>query len=147
MNVLKNQRIGFFAYIIVAIMTFVALFFYVSNVNAPYYEDMDVSVLTIIICALAAVVGVIVISVIAKGKIAGIIMDVLRVASTSLIIVAGARFIGMRVESFGYIFGSNLELGNDAAFSAGGQAIVVIIIFIVTWFLSVIASFLRVGQK
>ena len=49
MGAIKNQRFGFFAYIIVAIMMFVSLMIYVSNVNTAYYEDMDTSVLLIIL--------------------------------------------------------------------------------------------------
>ncbi|WP_089984748.1 hypothetical protein [Clostridium sp. C105KSO13] len=64
-----------------------------------------------------------------------------------LIIVSAVTFIGMRVESFGYIFGSNLEMGNKAAFSAGRQAIVGIVLFMITWIISVIASFMPVGTK
>lgn len=128
-------------------MMFVSLMIYVSNVNTAYYEDMDTSVLLIILCALIAAIGTVILSAAAKGKIAEIITDVLRVAATVLIIVAGVKFIGMRVESFGYIFGSNLEMGNDAAFSAGGQAITAIVIFVITWILSIAAAFFKVGQK
>ena len=69
------------------------------------------------------------------------------VVGAALIILAGATFIGMRVESFGYIYGSNLELGNDAAFTAGNQAIWTIVIFVVTWIISVISAFLPTGKK
>lgn len=144
---MKKLGFGFVAYILVAVMTLVSLYFYVSNVNTAYYEDMDVSVLMIIIGALAAVLCAMALSAAAKGKAAEIIADILRVASTALIIVAGVKFIGMRVESFGYIFGSNLELGNDAAFAAGGQAITAIVVFVVTWVLSIVASFLKIGKK
>lgn len=64
-----------------------------------------------------------------------------------LIIVSAVTFIGMRVESFGYIFGSNLEMGKKAAFSVGRQAIVGIVLFMITWIISVIASFMPVGTK
>jgi hypothetical protein len=53
----------------------------------------------------------------------------------------------MRLESFGYIYGSNLELGNDLAFEAGNQAIWTIIIFMVNWIVSLVAAFLPVGKK
>jgi hypothetical protein len=69
------------------------------------------------------------------------------VAGSALIIYAGATFISMRVESFGYIYGSNLELGNQLTFDAGGQAIALIVVFVVTWIISLVASFLEVGKK
>ena len=49
--------------------------------------------------------------------------------------------------SFGYIYGSNLELGNQQAFDAAGQAITLIVVFVVTWIVSLVASFLEVGKK
>lgn len=147
MEFIKKQKIGFWAYIIVAIMTIASLGIYVSNVTAAYYKDMNSRVVIMMICAIVAIVVTIVLPQFARGKIATVIVDVLRVALAALIIFSGATFIGMRVESFGYIFGSNLELGNEAAFSAGTQAITGIVLFVVTWVISVIASFLEVGKK
>ncbi|WP_197276432.1 hypothetical protein [Bacillus sp. JCM 19034] len=60
---------------------------------------------------------------------------------------AGVTFIEMRLESFGYIFGSNLELGNEAAFEAGSQAVKGIMLFAVTWVLSSIVAFLDVEKN
>jgi len=148
MEFIKNQKIvGFVAYIIVTIMTIVSIIVYVSNVSTAYYDDMNVNVLGMMVCALVFIVATVVLSQIAIGKIVKIAIDIFRVASAVLIILSVVTFVGMRVESFGYIFGSNLELGNDAAFSAGSQAITVIILLVVTWFLAVVASFFEVGKK
>lgn len=147
MDFLKKQRIGFLAYIVVAIMAIISLVVYVMNVNMPYYKDMNTTILMMMVGALIALVGVIMLPLVAKGKVIDIFVDVLRVAATVLIIASGTKFIGMRIESFGYIFGSNLELGNEAAFSAGSQAIVGIVLFIVTWILAVITSFFKIGKK
>ncbi|MFC4323602.1 hypothetical protein [Litchfieldia salsa] len=38
-------------------------------------------------------------------------------------------------------------MGNEAAFVAGEQAIMLIVIFLITWVLSIIASFFSVGKK
>ena len=148
MKLIKQQKKGFFiAYVITAIMAAASLITYVLNVSAAYYQDMKISVVIMMVCALACIAAVILLPLIVKGKMVWIIADALRVAAAVLIIQAGAAFIGMRVESFGYIYGSNLELGNEAAFSAGAQAITGIIFFVITWILSLAASFFEMGKK
>ena len=137
---MKNQKFGSWAYLVVAVLTVVCLVMYVMNATAPYYEDLDGN----LIFVLMAAVGVTVAALVVKGQ---VIADLCRVASSALIIYAGATFISMRVESFGYIYGSNLELGNQLAFDAGGQAIALIVVFVVTWIISLVASFLEVGKK
>ena len=113
---------------------------YIMNATAPYYEDLNGDIIFI----LAAAVGVLVAVVMLKNP---LIVDLCRVVAAALIIYAGGSFISMRVESFGYIYGSNLELGNQQAFDAGGQAIVLIVLFVITWIISLVASFLEVGKK
>ena len=137
---MKNQKFGSLAYLVVAVLTLVCLVMYIMNATAPYYEDLDGT----LIFVLAAAVGVAVAALVLKNQ---IVADLCRVAASALIIYAGATFISMRVESFGYIYGSNLELGNQQAFDAGGQAIALIVVFIVTWLISLVASFLEVGKK
>lgn len=147
MNFLKNQKIGFFAYIIVGLMTITSLSIYISNVNKPYYEDMRMNVLFMLIGAIVAILVSIILPQLGDSKGLKIVVDVSRIIATVLIIWAGVRFISMRVESFGYIFGSNLELGNEAAFEAGEQAVLLIVIFVITWVLSILASFFNIGKK
>lgn len=137
---MKNQKFGSWAYLVIAVLTVVCLVMYVMNATAPYYEDLDGN----LIFVLMAAVGVTVAALVMKGQ---VIADLCRVAASALIIYAGATFISMRVESFGYIYGSNLELGNQLAFDAGGQAIALIVVFVVTWIISLVASFLEVGKK
>lgn len=137
---MKNQKFGSWAYLVVAVLTVVCLVMYVMNATAPYYEDLDGN----LIFVLMAAVGVTVAALVMKGQ---VIADLCRVAASALIIYGGATFISMRVESFGYIYGSNLELGNQQAFDAGGQAIALIVVFVVTWIISLVASFLEVGKK
>ena len=137
---MKNQKIGSLAYLVVAVLTVVCLVMYIMNATAPYYEDLDGN----LIFFLAAAVGVIAAALVLKNQ---ILADLCRVAGSALIIYAGGTFISMRVESFGYIYGSNLELGNQQAFDAGGQAIALIVVFIITWIISLVASFLEVGKK
>ena len=144
---MKNQKIGFWAYAVVAVLAIVCLGLYIANVNQPYYQDMNQSVVYAMVGALACVAVALVLPAVSNNCVLKIVADIARVVGAALIILAGATFIGMRVESFGYIYGSNLELGNDAAFTAGGQAIWTIVIFVVTWIISIVAAFLPTGKK
>ncbi|MBQ7850966.1 MAG: hypothetical protein IJ343_14675 [Clostridia bacterium] len=144
---LKNQKIGFWAYAVVAVLAIVCLGLYIANVNQPYYQDMNLSIVFAMVGALVCIAAALVLPAVSDKGVLKVVADVARVAGAALIILAGATFIGMRVESFGYIYGSNLELGNDAAFTAGNQAIWTIVIFVVTWIISVIAAFLPTGKK
>jgi len=144
---MKNQKIGFWAYAVVAVLAVVCLGLYIANVNQPYYQDMNVNVVCVMAAALACIAVALVVPAVTDNCVLKIVSDVARVVGAALIILAGATFIGMRVESFGYIYGSNLELGNDAAFTAGNQAIWTILIYVVTWVISVVAAFLPVGKK
>lgn len=144
---MKNQKIGFWAYAVVAVLSIVCLGLYIANVNQPYYQDMNQSVVYAMVGALACVAVALVLPAVSNNCVPKIVADIARVVGAALIILAGATFIGMRVESFGYIYGSNLELGNDAAFTAGGQAIWTIVIFVVTWIISIVAAFLPTGKK
>ena len=146
MQTLKNVALGFYGYIIVALMTLISLIIYISNVNKPYYQDMNSNVVMMLVGALVSAIVVIALTLLKSNRILTVVSDLLRVVLAALIIVAGVTFIGMRVESFGYIFGSNLELGNEAAFTAGTQAIFGIIVFMATWILSVVTSFMNVRK-
>jgi len=144
---MKNQKIGFWAYAVVAVLAIVCLGLYIANVNQPYYLDMNQNVVFAMVGALVCIAAALVLPVVSDKGVLKVVADVARVTGAALIILAGATFIGMRVESFGYIYGSNLELGNDAAFTAGNQAIWTIVIFVVTWIISVVAAFLPTGKK
>lgn len=144
---MKNQKIGFWAYAVVAVLAIVCLGLYIANVNQPYYQDMNSSVVWVMVGALACIAVALVLPAVSSNRLLTVVADIARVVGAALIILAGATFIGMRVESFGYIYGSNLELGNDAAFTAGGQAILTIGAFVVTWIISVVSAFLPTGKK
>ena len=137
---MKNQKFGSWAYLVIAVLTVVCLVMYVMNATTPYYEDLDGNVIFVLLAAVAVTVAAIAV----KNP---VVADLCRVAASALIIYGGGTFISMRVESFGYIYGSNLELGNQLAFDAGGQAIALIVVFVVTWIISLAASFLEVGKK
>ena len=144
---IKNQKIGFWAYALVAVLAIVCLGLYIANVNQPYYLDVNHNVVNMTAGAVVCFIVALLLPAKSEKNSMKIVADVARVAGAALIILAGATFIGMRVESFGYIYGSNLEMGNDAAFIAGNQAIWTIVLFVVTWILSVVAAFLPTGKK
>lgn len=146
MNTLKQKSLGFYANILIIVMTVVSLAIYVMNVNMPYYEDLRTDVILMLIGAILALAVTTFLKPVNKSKFIQVPVDLLRVAASVLIIWAGVTFVSMRVESFGYIFGSNLEMGNDAAFEAAEQAVLLIIIFVITWLLSIITSFFDVRK-
>ncbi|MGO4928805.1 hypothetical protein ACTQ5J_09460 [Fundicoccus sp. Sow4_F4] len=147
MNYIKSQRSGSIMYLVVFLFSIITLSVYVLNVNKVYYQDMKTSIIYMMLGALLTILISNIIPQTNQSPVYRIISDIARILTPILIVWAGVTFISMRVESFGYIFGSNLEMGNEAAFDAGQQAIVGIVLFIVTWILSIIASFLKIGKK
>ena len=83
---MKNQKFGSWAYLVVAVLTVVCLVMYIMNVNTPYYGDMDVSVVVMLVVALAAIAATIVLP--QNTPVNKIIVDLCRVAATALIIYA-----------------------------------------------------------
>lgn len=147
MTMLKKQKISLYIYLLVFVLTTSLVFLYISNVNKAYYQDMQVNVLYLLAAALVFLLLTIGLSFHAKTKSLLMAADISRIVASLLIILGGVRFISMRLESFGYIFGSNLEMNNEAAIDAGSQAIMIIVIFVATWLISVIAAFFDIGQK
>jgi F0F1-type ATP synthase assembly protein I len=147
MGFLKKQSIGFYINAVVWILALASLLIYVSNVNKAYYKDMNTSVVFMMVVALLGMIVAFVLVQVSESTLMKMVSDVLRIAATVLVIESGVKFISMRVESFGYIFGSNLEMGNKAAFTAANEAVVGIIVFVVTWLLALIAAFFRIGKK
>lgn len=147
MSALKEKKIGFFSYLIVGILSLISLIIYILNVSTAYYEDMNGSIVGTMVIAIALIVLTLILPQLSPSKVTRAVSDLSRVIASALIIYSGIQFLGMRVESFGYIFGSNLELGNEAAYSAGTQAITGIVIFVVTWILSVVAAFMTLKQS
>lgn len=147
MTMLKKQKISLYIYLLVFVLTTSLVFLYISNVNKAYYQDMQVNVLYLLAAALVFLLLTIGLSFHAKTKSLLMAADISRIVASLLIILGGVRFISMRLESFGYTFGSNLEMNNEAAFDAGSQAIMIIVIFVATWLISVIAAFFDIGQK
>ncbi|MEX5397242.1 hypothetical protein ABPH35_02440 [Streptococcus sp. ZJ93] len=137
-----KQSIEFYANVIVSIMLVVVTGFYIANVNQPYYQDMNSVVLTTLVATLMLSFVPFGLRYIHSQRAKFIFSNVFKFALPSFIIFSGVRFLAMRVESFGYIFASNLEAGNEAATTAATQAVLLLVLFVVTWFLSVVTAFL-----
>ena len=143
----KKQTAGLVFTVITAVLEAVTLILYVLNANTAYYSDLNGMIAGL---AAGALVCTVVSYVLAMGKSSmatGVVSDVLRVVAPALLFYGAAVFIGARAQSLGQIFGSNLELGNDAAFAAGTQAIVTIVVFLVAWLVSVVAAFMKLGKR
>lgn len=143
----KGTKVGLVFHAVAAVLAVVTLILYVLNVNQPYYLDMNVSVAVMVAIAIVCLVAGVALAQASDSLPAEIVSDVLRVAVPALLFYAAAVFVGMRAQSLGQIFGSNLELGNESAFTAGTQAIYTIVLFLVSWLVSVIAAFTRVGKR
>ena len=48
---IKNQKIGFWAYALVAVLAIVCLGLYIANVNQPYYLDVNHNVVNMTVGA------------------------------------------------------------------------------------------------
>ena len=143
----KKQTAGLVFTVITVVLEVVTLVLYVLNANTAYYSDLNGMIAGM---AAGALVCTVVSYVLAMGKSSmatGVVSDVLRVVAPALLFYGAAVFIGARAQSLGQIFGSNLELGNDAAFAAGTQAIVTIVVFLVAWLVSVVAAFMKLGKR
>lgn len=151
LDFIKKQWIGFYAAIVAAVFIIVSFALVIANGNTEYYGDAG-SLGGIIAMLIVSLVLVIAANIVAQfsfadNKFVSIGVAVVRAVAAMLVIIAGIAFIGERIESFGYIYGSNLELGNDAAFAAGGQAITTIIICVIAWVLALIAACFSVKRK
>lgn len=136
-----KQRFEFYLNAIVAILVLVVTGFYIANVNQPYYQDMNQLILGILIGTIVLSLVPFVLDRIQDEKTRFIARTALKIALPACIIFAGVQFLAMRVESFGYIFASNLEAGNADATRAGTQAILLLILFVGAWLVSVVAAF------
>lgn len=136
-----KKGLGFWFGGITLVLSLVALVFVFLNFNSEYYQDMNALVLVALVAAIALQALVMFV------KVPKLCKDLAIVTIAVLLIYATISFLGMRIQSFGFIFASNLELGNDAAFSAGTQAIYTVIIGVVAWLTSVVGSFLNLTKE
>lgn len=143
----KLRKLSLISYGIIAFLSLISLSVYLANVNTAYYEDMNSTVVILMVGVLVIWGAALFTAAKGTGRFLTAISDLCRIAIPVLLIISGVTFTGMRLESFGYIFGSNLELGNDAAFSAATQAVGGIALFFLTWLLSVVACFFKMNKN
>ncbi len=157
----KNvKKSGVIAYALMAALALIALIVYLNGNSyistAPTAKDeffqsynVHASLVTWmsiggIACAVLAVLS----ALFAEQKgIVRLCTDVLRVAAPVLIIVALAFFLSDRVDGFGYVYGSNLALGKDDAFTAGSKSIQGIALYAATWLVGIVSAFLGFKKK
>lgn len=130
-------------YIVIALIVVLSIM-YVMNVNQPYYKDMNASL--IMLLCISLVLAVVPLFLKNHSKLMILLSDICQVAVPVIVIYTAVRFLAMRIESFGYIFASNLEAGNEAATAAGTQAVWLLVLFVITWILSVIVSFFKLKK-
>lgn len=136
-----TQRFELYLNALVTGLAIVVTGFYIVNVNQPYYQDMNQMVLGVLIGTVALSFLPFMLNKIEEPKARFIFRTAVKIGLPAFIIFAGVQFLAMRVESFGYIFASNLEAGNTEATNAGTQAIFLLILFVITWLVSVVAAF------
>lgn len=144
---MKNLKKGNILLLAAVVLSFINCVLYVLNMNASYYKDMNGTLVCLAVLSFAAPAAAFFLGLRDESKGRLFASDVLRVAAAALLAAAGGLFISMRVESFGYIFGSNLEIGNKAAFAGANQAVAAIVLFVITWIVTMISGFFRIGKK
>ncbi|WP_321971493.1 hypothetical protein [Paratractidigestivibacter sp.] len=147
MSTEKKQTVGLVLCGITVVLEVITLVLYVMNANQSYYQDMNGMIAGLVAGALVCTAASFALAESNANLACGVVSDVLRVAAPAMLFYAAAVFVGARAQSLGQIFGSNLELGNDAAFAAGTQAIATIVVFMVAWLVSVVASFTKLGKR
>ena len=148
------------AYVIMAVLALISLIVYMNNNSyistAPTAKDeffqsynLHAQLITwLTIGGIGCAVLTVLLSLVAEQKgFVRLVTDLFRIAAPVLIIVALAFFLSDRVDGFGYVYGSNLALGKDDAFTAGGQAIRGIVLYAVTWLVGIVSAFLSVKKK
>lgn len=153
---LKKQRAGFYLNIVLFVMTLIslilfamnsslALFSAVASINGGIYACLILSLV-----ALLASIGLGAAPILKESKQLALketIIDVLRIIICILLAIATVVFVGGRIENLGYYFGSDLYLGNSQAIAAVMQALACIIIFAITWVISLISVFFTQAKE
>lgn len=139
----STKAAGKVFYLVAAVLSAITLVLYVLNANQSYYVDLNAGLATLIAAALVCEAVVAVLAGKPKSGALKVVNDLLCVAAPTLTFFALASFAAVRVQSLANVFGSNLELGNVAAHEAASQAILVLVLLVVSWLVSVIAAFFK----
>ena len=140
---------GFYFALAAAALALVSLIIYGINAASQYYNDINTQIITmtsfaIIFCAAAAILPQFNF---AQNNIVKIATDILFVIAAVLLIWSVMIFIGDRVESLAYVFGSDLESDNMAAQSGTRQAVAGFVIYFIAWLFAVIGTFNCIVKK
>lgn len=146
---IKKQGIGFYLSVLASILGIVSLIIYIANATTVYYNDYSAPIVAVTIFAILLSCGAAVMSQFefAQLKIVKIAIDIMLVLSAFLLIWAVTMFIGSRVESLAYVFGSDLESDNAAAQSGTRQAIAGFVLYFIAWFATVVGAFFSITKK
>ena len=153
----KRTRIGIWVSIAAIALTVVSLIVYFVGVNASgyFYGNTVSSVLTLSVAEIVLLVVSIVLSLIpfrgVADKIVGLVVDVMRILSAVLLVVALMNLIGSRVEGLAYIFFSDPNIldtiQTPANMTSAGLSIAGFVCYGVAWLVAVIASFFSMNRK
>jgi len=140
---------GFYFAILAAALAIVSLIIYGMNAASQYYNDVNLQViimtiLAVIFCAAAAILPQLNFTQNIGAKIA---IDIIFISAAVLLVWSVMIFIGDRVESLAYVFGSDLESDNIAAQSGARQAVTGFILYFTAWLSAVIGTFLSLVKK
>ena len=155
---IKNLlSIGNILTVVTLILTIVSVAMYGSSVSMPGYfvgagDSLIYLLSAFVIIFLALVICMNFVKFKgALGYVENIVKDVLIVVSALMLMIVFMNIIGSRIEGFSYIFFAN-DAGKDEIqtpenMASAQAAINAIIVYVVTWFVSIVSSFFSMEKK
>lgn len=148
----KKQWIAFYASIVAVIMALVSMILYGVNASNDYYigrgSFVDALVFVFTILAILLIAARVVLSELMDGnKIVKYACDGAILVACVFIASAFMCFVSQRVYDIGIVLGSDLEAGNDAAYSAVMQSIAGFVLYGITLLIAVVSAFFGVTRK
>lgn len=155
---IKNLlSIGNILTVVTLILTIISVAMYGASVSMPGYfigtGDSLVFLLSVLVIVFLALIicmnfikfkGVL-------GNVESIVKDVLIVVSSLFLMIVLMNFIGSRIEGFSYIFFANdagkEEIQTAENMASAQAAINAIIVYAVTWLVSIVSSFFSMEKK
>lgn len=156
MNNTKKKSVGFFITVLVAVLALVSVILYIANVNGVgYFKSIgDSSIVVMSVLAIIFALGAAILGQLKDGDSAVIVKavsDLLRIAVAVLLIACMLRFIAIRAEGLGYIFGADESLWSEvrtpANMSSAYTAIAGCVLYGVSWLVSLIGAFCGMVKK
>ena len=146
LNVLRKFNVGFYTGILSVILIIVGLALLSADFSLPYYSSRVSSgliwlgVLSLVLILVYCILPLFKIS---NNKIGKTILMLCIVASGVSLTYILFEFLRIRVYDFAVVLGSDLELGNESAFTAVYHSITTIVIFIIALVALIVTSFLN----